>query len=137
MHWSDLPLNPSARTLRQFAGLWLAVFSAFAGGQCAGGRLVPAAGLAALALGVGLLGLLRPKIVRPIFVGWMMLAFPLGWIISRFLLACLFYGVLTPLGLWFRLVGRDMLARRRQPGQSTYWQVKPAVIDRQRYYRQF
>jgi len=137
MHGSDLPRNPSSRSLRQFAGLWLVVFSILAGGQCARGRPVPAAALAALALGIGLLGLFRPRIVRPIFVGWMILAFPFGWISSRFFLACLFYGVFTPLGLCFRLAGRDMLARRGHRGQATYWQAKPAVTDRRRYYRQF
>src|SRR5579883_632072 len=125
MHWSDLPLNPSSRTLRQFAGLWLIVLSLFAWRQFPDGHPIPALSLAALALGIGSLGLWRPRAVRPIFVGWMVLAFPLGWVSSRFLLACLFYGVLTPLGLCFRLIGRDMPARRRQSAQSTYWQDKP------------
>ncbi len=137
MHWSDLPLNPSPHTLRQFAGLWLIILSLFAWRQLLYGHLILALSLAVSALGIGLLGLWRPRVVRPIFVGWMILAFPFGWVSSRFLLACLFYGVLTPLGLCFRFTGRDMPARRRQSAQSTYWQDKPAVTDRQRYYRQF
>ena len=29
MQWSDIPFVPSSRTLRQFAGLWIAVFGGF------------------------------------------------------------------------------------------------------------
>jgi hypothetical protein len=88
---------------------------------------------------VGPIGLTRPEWVRPIFVAWMALAFPIGWTVSRAVLALVYYGLFTPLGLVFRLLGRDPLRRTRTPasGLSSYWSRKPGVSDPVRYLQQF
>ena len=138
MRWSDLPFRPSPRTLRQFAGLWLACFLALAawqwfGHQNAGWSLA----LAILALAVGQAGLLWPGLVRPIYVGWMVLVFPIGWVVSHLLLAVLFYVVVTPIGLLLRLAGRDALGRRLLPERDSYWEARPEPVSSNTYYRQF
>ena len=51
----------------------------------------------------GVAGLIRPGLLRPIFVGWMVMVFPIGWLMSRVLLGVLFYGLFTPLAIAFRL----------------------------------
>lgn len=138
MRWSDIPFSPPERMLRQFAGLWLAFFGGLALWQgLAQGRAGLGLGLAALALAVGVLGLVRPRAIRPVFVGWMVLAFPIGWLISHTLLAVVFFGLFAPLGLAFRLFGRDVLALRPRADLATYWQPKPAPADVRRYFRQF
>jgi hypothetical protein len=130
--------QPSPRTLRQFAGLWLLVFGGLGLGQLATGDHRPLAWVClALALTVGPLGLLKPGAVRPIFVGWMWAVFPLGWVVSQVLLACLFYGLFTPVGFFFRCVGRDVLARRFRPGRESYWEPKPATEEPGGYFRPF
>ncbi|MBX6316636.1 MAG: hypothetical protein IRY99_27540 [Isosphaeraceae bacterium] len=138
MQWSDIQFDPPRRVLRQFAGLWLAFF----GGLALHQGLVrdhPRAAwvLAALALGVGLLGLVRPPAVRPLYVGWMVLAFPIGWTVSRLILAAVYFGLFTPVALVFRLIGRDALSRTRRPDAATYWTPKPAPADPRSYFRQF
>ena len=65
---------------------------------------------------IGLLGLLWPRVIRPVYVGWMVLAFPIGWTVSQAMLAVMFYGLFTPIGLLFRLIGRDPLHRARRAG---------------------
>jgi hypothetical protein len=136
MRWSDIPRNPSGRLLRQFAGLWLLFFGGLA---CWHGLARHRVGLAlaALALAVGLLGLLWPRAVRPVFVAWMVLAFPVGWAVAYALLAVVFYGIFTPLGLGFRLAGRDVLGLRRPAGRESYWWPKPAADGVASYFRQF
>jgi hypothetical protein len=138
MQWSDISFAPRSRTLRQFAGLWLLCFAGLA---CWEGfrKDNPTAALvfAALALTVGPLGLLWPQAVRPLFVGWMVLAFPIGWTVSQVLLALLFYVVFTPVGLVLKLVGRDSLCRRYRPDKDTYWAPKTAPSDARSYFRQF
>ena len=42
----------------------------------------------------------------------MVLAFPIGWTVSLVLLGLVYYGLFTPIGLVFRLVGRDALQLR-------------------------
>src|SRR5262249_49494445 len=92
---------------------------------------------AVLALAVGPLGLFRPQAIRLLFVGLMILTFPIGWVVSRILLAFLFYVVFTPVGLVFKLLGRDPLSRRRQPNKDTYWAPKVVATDARSYFRQF
>jgi hypothetical protein len=138
MQWSDIQFDPSRKTLRQFAGLWLVFFTGLAAWEYFG-RAHPtfALILAILAVTVGPLGLIAPKALRPIYVGWMVLAFPIGWTISRVILAAMFYGVFTPVALIFRLIGRDALTRGRPADRATYWLPKPAPIDVRSYFRQF
>jgi hypothetical protein len=137
MTWSDLPRNPSRKTLRQFAGLWLLVFGSIGSWHLlAEQRALSGGVLLALAFGLGVPGLIRPRLLRPLFVGWMIAVFPVGWLVSRLVLGVLFYGVFSPLGLWFRLRGRDVLRRRRR-GAASYWSPKPAPAGAVSYYRQF
>jgi hypothetical protein len=138
MRWSDIDFRPPRKTLRQFAGLWLAFFGGLALWQ---GLVRGHAGLAGvfavLALTIGPLGLVRPGWLRPIYVGWMILAFPIGWTISQVILALMFYGLFTPIALVFRLLGRDVLHRARRPGMESYWTPKPAAADLRSYFKQF
>ncbi len=138
MNWSDVDFAPPRRTLRQFAGLWLAFFAGlavwFALHQAPAAQV---AGLAVLALSVGLLGLCKPGAIRLLFVGLTIATFPVGWAVSRLVLAVLFYGLFTPVGLFFRLVGRDAMRLRARPGQDTYWLPKPQAADVRGYFRQF
>jgi hypothetical protein len=138
MQWSDISLRPSPRTLRQFAALWLA----WGAGLAAWLGLVHqesalALLLALLGLAIGGGGLVKPALVRWLYVGAMVLAFPIGWTVSLLVLAVLYYGILTPLALCFRLGGRDVLRLRRPPTATSYWNVRPAVTDLRGYYRQF
>jgi hypothetical protein len=135
MNWSDLPFRPSTRTLRQFAVLWIIFFAGISYWHEAfrGSWLLASA----LAIGIGLFGLAIPRLMRPVFVVWMSAAFPVGWIVSRVLLACVFYGVFVPVGLCFRLVGRDVLERRYDPRKDTYWTGKNYRTDLAGYFRQF
>jgi Saxitoxin biosynthesis operon protein SxtJ len=138
MRWSDIPFSPSSRMLRQFAGLWLAFFGGMAAWQgIVRGRIGVALALAVLAVVIGGLGLIRPQLIRPIFVGWMVLAFPIGWTVSLVLLGLVYYGLFLPIGLVFRLVGRDALQLRPRPNLTTYWTSRPGVADVRRYFRQF
>jgi len=137
MQWSDIDFRPQTRTLRQFAVLWLVFFGGLAVWEVAGrGHAVSGTVLGLLAVTLPTLGWLRPQWLRPVYVGWMVLAFPIGWVVSRVVLAALFYVVFVPLGLVFRVAGRDPLQRRRR-AVETYWAEKPAVNDARRYFKQF
>ena len=138
MRWSDLPLNPSSRMLRQFAGLCVVFFGGLAARQWFAGDALGFAGvLAAVGGTAGALGLIAPSVVRPIFVVSIVLAFPIGWVISRVVLLLLFAGAITPVGLLFRLGGRDVLGLRRRAERTTYWTAKPPAPDLASYFRQF
>lgn len=138
MQWSDLPLNPSTRTLRQFAGLWILFIGGSAIWQYAvHARTQLGLVLGLLALSVGPAGLVFPRMLRPLFIAWLTLAFPIGWVVSRVVLMVLFWGVITPVAVVSRLFGRDVLKLRRQREITTYWTAKERPTDVRSYFRQF
>lgn len=66
-------------------------------------------------------GAIAPKLLNPVYVGWMKFAFILGWINSRILLSLIFFLLFTPIGLIMRLFGRDALNRRMNGKSDSYW----------------
>ena len=132
------PFEPTERMLRQFAAIWVVFFGSIAAWQeYHHHRPVLAIVLAVLAMTVGPLGLAWPRTIRPVFIGWMALVYPLGWIVSRIVLGVVFYGMFTPLAWVFRLIGRDVLILKPQPTAATYWRPKPSAADESHYLRQF
>jgi hypothetical protein len=138
MQWSDISFSPPTRTLRQFAGLSLLIFGSAASFQFfVRHQPMVAAVFATLAIVIGIPGLIRPSLVRPIYVGAMIFAFPIGWTVNKIILACMFYGMFTPVALFFRLIGRDSLSRRHRPAVETYWLPKRQITDLASYFRSF
>lgn len=63
-------------------------------------------------------------IMKPIHIGWMTLAFALGWFNTRLLLGIFFYLVLTPIGVLMRLFGKDLLDQRIDKNAPSYWKKR-------------
>ena len=59
------------------------------------------AGIGAL---LALAAWIRPQLLKPIFVGLCILFMPIGVAASSLVLVVLYYGVITPIGLFFRLM---------------------------------
>jgi len=129
--------NPSTKQLRQFAGIWFPAFCGLVGwsiGQKTGHWSGVEIGwvLAGL-LSVG--GLVLPALIRPIFVGLILVTFPIGWVVSHLLLGLIFYGVVTPIGLILRISGHDPL-QLKKPGGNSVWKTSIGKTDATRYLRQ-
>jgi hypothetical protein len=138
MTWLEIPRNPSTRTLRQFAVAWLLVL-VIVGGHRYYVRGQHTAGTLYLSMGIvfGLGGLFRPSVVRWLFVGCSVAAYPIGWVLSQVLLLALFYGLITPLALLLRLKGRDPLGRKKGGNQASFWSPKPSPKDFRSYFRPY
>jgi len=138
MKWSDVQFKPAHKVLRQFAAAWLLFLLAWAAYQgLARGHQRAAMILGALAILVGGLGLAVPSAVRWLYVGGMLAAFPIGWVVSQVMLGVLFYGIVTPLALFFRLRKRDLLRRAPALEEKSFWTAKTQPDDVQRYLRQY
>jgi len=137
MQWSDVTKSASPRMLRQFAGLLIVFAGAILIWRGVHGQLGPwTMGLGGAAIVIGAIGAVWPAVVRPIYTGWMIAAFPIGWTISKVTLGALFYLVFTPVSLVFRLMGRDTLALRRR-SDASYWMPKAQSKSGEEYLRQF
>lgn len=137
MKWSDLPLKPTARMLRQFAAAWLLVFAALAMREWLGrGHSTAACVLGTISL-IGIAGLAKPMVIRWLFVGATILTFPIGWVVTQIVLALMFFLVLSPVALAFRLRRRDELQLRRKPQATSYWYERTKPSEPERYLKQF
>jgi hypothetical protein len=76
-----------------------------------------------LALAVGFLTVaaFAPGTLWPLNRAWAWVGRALNRVVSPLLILVLFYGVVTPVGLAMRAVGKDPLRRRRDPHSSSYW----------------
>ena len=91
-------------------------------------------------LAVSLLVISCTKIERiePVFQSWMKAAHFIGTVFTGLILFVLFYMVFTPVGVILRILRKDLLDQRIEPGKATYWQkrgVKP--FDPKTYQQQF
>ena len=67
-----------------------------------------------------LLGSVIPRWLAPIHKGWMGVGHVLGWINTRIILGVIFYGLITPIGIVFRMLGKDTMRQSFSDHSSTY-----------------
>jgi hypothetical protein len=133
----EIPWNPDPRSLRQFAAIWFPLFAVVVGfliGRGTGAWSAVQVAWMACA-GVSLLGLLWPAGIRPVFLGLLLLTFPIGWVVSHVLLMAIFMLVFLPIGVLHRLRGRDALRLRPPPPGESLWTTVETVQDPAHYTR--
>jgi len=144
MSMIQIDWTPDRNKLRQFALIWLSGFSligllfawklgCFEGTQA---WTIPI-GLWTAAGVVGFLGLAFPTAVKPVYLLWMAVTFPIGWLLSHTILAIIYFAIFGVLGLVFRLVGRDALGLRGRADRDTYWVKRSSPASGRRYFQQF
>ena len=74
-------------------------------------------------VGVGLCvtSLILPVILKPFYFAWMTFGVIMGWIMTRLILSLVFYGIITPIGLFSRLVNKEFLNIKLNKTENTYW----------------
>jgi hypothetical protein len=77
--------------------------------------------LLGISLGLLMVGLARPRILGPIYKGWMTGAFMMGFIMTHLILALMYYLVFTPVGLVMRVLRKDPLRLRLDRNIGSYW----------------
>lgn len=77
--------------------------------------------LAGIGSALVLAGLVYPAILRQPYRVWMGLAVVMGFVMTRVILAIVFYLVMTPTGFMLRLFGKDPLQRSWEREAPSYW----------------
>jgi hypothetical protein len=135
---SSFNTNPSQRELLIFGilpGLFLGIVGAVLAWRFALPRTAVALWSAGAVITVVFYAL--PAVRRPLYLGWMYGAMPIGWLVTHLLLGAIYFLVLTPLGLVMRLLGRDALRRRLDRAAPTCWVEHRPDRGPERYFRQF
>lgn len=143
----ELDWNPSAKILRDFGFIALLGFGALALMAWFGvllfsfglgeARTPVAAGLAGLGGLSALFSLAYPQANKPIYLALSVLTYPIGFVLSYVLMGGLFFLLFAPLGIAFRLFGRDSMYRGLDERAETYWRKARPARPRDRYFRQF
>jgi len=69
-----------------------------------------------------LTALFLPRAIAPIQRTLLILALPIGFIISRVILTLAFYLIITPIALFMRLMKRPPIELTIDPTAQTYWE---------------
>ncbi len=77
------------------------------------------------------------KLARMIYVSLMAATLPIGFVVSFILLAAFYFLLLTPLAVFFRLIGRDPLHRKFDSAANSYWGTRRPPRGLDRYFQQF
>ena len=82
--------------------------------------------------------LAMPAANRVLYLTLVVITTPIGLVLSFVIVGALFYGMFTPVGLFFRLIGRDPLKLKFDPAAETYWtRRRTGEVDPKRYFRQY
>lgn len=92
-------------------GLWPVIFAASA----------PRWGALLVAVTFVGLAVAAPKLLRPLNKLWFSFGLLLHNVVNPVLMAAMFFGAFLPIGLWLRLLGKDLLRLKRDASVESYW----------------
>ena len=143
----EINFNPDTKTLRQFGAIAFIGFGILAAlayyeklifsfglGQA---RMPLVMVFAALGTIAALFSLVAPRANRVLYVGLTLLAFPIGFVLSYVIMGTLFFLIIGPIALLFRLLGRDSMHRRYDPKSVSYWVEVRNTRDKESYFHQY
>jgi hypothetical protein len=86
---------------------------------------------------VFIISMISLKLTKMIYLCMILLTMPIGWVVSFILMVAFYFLLLAPLGLIFRLMGRDPLCRRFDPTAKSYWLSRQPPKGPEQYFHQF
>ncbi len=143
----EINLRPDAKTLREFGFFAIAGFG-FIAAIAHYETFIFALGLGdakpyvvntfvALAAYSGLFALIYPKANLPVYLGLTIASYPIGLVLSYVIMGTLFFGMITPMGIVMRIIGRDPLERKLDREAESYWTDCRPAREKESYFRQF
>lgn len=127
--------NPTDRQLRQFGVIALVLL------PCVGWvwsvNMPALAGLVFAGAVLAAIGWIAPQVLKYPFLVLSVVTAPIGIVVGELVLSLIYVGVFLPIGMLFRLVGRDALSRNRSKSPDSYWTAVPRNTDRSSYFRQY
>jgi hypothetical protein len=143
----EINFNPDTKTLRQFGVIAFVGFGILAAlayyeklifsfglGDARMPVVMIFVALGSIAL---LFSLVAPRANRFLYVGLTLLAFPIGFVLSYVIMGTLFFLIIGPIALIFRLFGKDPMHRGYDPSAATYWSVARPPRDKESYFHQY
>lgn len=139
MSFVEINWRPKQKKLRNFGKIALAasVIISLLFYLLKGAAIQWALTIFAVGFTIFLSSVISLRLTRMIYVGLVAVTFPIGLVLSFTLLMAFYFLLLTPLGLFFRLIGRDALGRKFDSTAKSYWQQRNQPKNSEYYFHQF
>lgn len=137
--YAELNTRPSPSELRKFGVIFLggmAVMGLVFWQLLDGGSLDRAKYLWIVGAAVFVLAFI-PPIGRILYILWMGLGMTIGLFTSPVIMFVLYILLIVPVGLIFKITGRDLMRRKLDGKVDSYWEDYPRAEDPARYVKQF
>ncbi len=85
----------------------------------------------------GFFAAVAPMVLFPLYKVWIKFAAALGRFNTKLLLGLVFFLMFTPIGILFRIIGKDLLDEKIDRNAETYWKPKEQIDDLSRYEKQY
>lgn len=82
------------------------------------------------------LSIFIPRVIFPVYRIFRIFGIIMGWLVSNTVLILIFYLVFTPIGLFLKAIGKDLLSLERTDEKS-YWIKKEVIFLKDKYLKQF
>ncbi len=89
-----------------------------------------------IAICLFLISLIKVELLAPFYRLWMRVAQFISRLVTNLILMVVFYLVVTPIGLWLRLWGKDLLGLKKE-NRDSYWIEKKEIPSKDSYLKQF
>ncbi len=143
----EINLKPGPETLRQFGWIALVGFGfvaaiawfevlVFSFGLGAAKPIVAGA-FAGLGVLAAVFSLVYPKANLPIYLALTIVSYPIGFVLSYVIMGTLFFGLITPVAIFFKLTRRDPMHRRFDPDATSYWSKPRPSRGTESYFKQY
>ena len=84
------------------------------------------------------LAFFSPLVLKPLYKVLTTISSAVGWVNTRILLGIIFYLIFTPIGVFSRLIKKDLLDESIDKNAKSYWESgSKAVFSREQYEKQF
>ncbi len=85
-----------------------------------------------------ILAFFAPILLKPIFIVVTKVGNVIGWVNTRIILGIIFYLIFTPIGLFSKLIGKDLLEERIDKETTSYWVKKEeGLFAKEQFEKQF
>lgn len=130
-------LNPNSikrKDLRNFALIWTFIFTVISVFPLIKGEGELRLWAIIVAAAFLIIGLFIPNILKYFYIYWVKFGEIMGNIVSKVILTLLFFIVFFPVGLVFRLMGKDLLSKKLDKNTNSYWinrEIQPGSMENQ------
>ncbi len=58
----------------------------------------------------------------------------MGMVVTPIVMGVMFFGIIIPIGLLMRAIGKDLLDQKIDKGVTTHWKKTEPITDKSRYF---